>query len=583
MSTYDRNQPQKSKAKLYWTIGIILGIIVAALLIWNSGLFQKNATAATIGNQSFTVPELSYYYNGQINQKRQEAQMYQQFGMQSDYNVELAPEEQYYDEAEGVTYADYFLEQALESLRQDTILCTEAKAASYTLSQAGQDSVAQNLDALHMYSTQSGYSESAYLKLLYGQYMTKSLFKQLLSNAILADEYAAQKTSEFTYSDDELNTYYEENQADLDSYEYRYCFINGQAASSTDEDGNSVQPTEEETAAAMAQAQSTADAMVAAVVSGTAFNEAAVQVLDETAGEPYSDPEFNHVSDLLGQNLDSFCKEWLQDDARQTGEVTALESSSGYYVVQFLNRERSEDTYQTINYRDILILSETTDTEIPVTDASAVTGESTADTSEEATETQIVSLPSADQLAAAKDEAQSLLDQWQAGDATAESFGELASANSDNEDTSSNGGLNENANKNALPSDVSQWLFDDGRKPGDTTILEYKDSSDRVVGYRILYVDSLGDIAWKYAATTALQAEDYADWYAEVEANYPAELTEKGKDIAGEPNVEDAASDGEETVNADPAEAEEAVQEVADESDAAVEPTEEDAEEEAAS
>ena len=563
------SKPEKSKAKLYWTIGIVLGVIAAALLIWNTGIFEKSATAATVGDQKFTVPQLTYYYNAQINSKRQEAQMYQQFGMQSDYNTELAPEEQYYNEAEGVTYADYFLDQALEALRRDTMLCSEAKAAGATLSNAGQASVAENLDALHMYSTQSGYSESAYLKLLYGQYMTKSMFKELLSNSILANEYAQTKQKEFTYSEEELNTYYEEHKADLDSYDYSYCYISGQAESTTDEDGNTVEPTEEENAAALAEAKAKADGMVAAIQGGAAFNDAAVENLDEEAAEPFKDAEYNHSVSVLGQNLDSSYKAWLQDEARTDGEVTSLEMGSGYYVVQFLGREKSEDTYQTINYRNILVLSETTDTEVPVTDASAVT-DGTADT-EEATETQTVSLPSEEQLAAAKEKAEGLLSEFESGDKTAESFGTLAAANSDDEVTKEDGGLNEDANRSALSADLTDWLFAADRKAGDTTIVDYKDDSGRVVGYQILYVDSLGDIAWRYAATTALQAADYETWFTETEENYPAELTDKGKEIAAAPAVaeeteasEDAEA-AEENTDAEAAETAEPVEEAAEE------------------
>ncbi len=586
------NKPEKSKAKLYWTIGIILGVIAAALLIWNTGIFEKSATAATVGDQKFTVPQLTYYYNAQINNKRQEAQMYQQFGLQSDYNTELAPEEQYYDEAEGVTYADYFLDQALEALRRDTMLVSEAKAAGATLSNAGLASVADNLDALHMYSTQSGYSESAYLKLLYGQYMTKSMFKELLSNSILANEYAQTKQKEFTYSEDQLNTYYEEHKADLDSYDYSYCYINGQAQSTTDEDGNTVEPTEEETAAALAEAKAKADAMVAAIQGGYSFNDAAVENLDEEAAEPFKDADYNHSVSVLGQNLDNSYKAWLQDEARYDGEVTSLEMGSGYYVVQFLGREKSEDTYQTINYRNILVLSETTDTEVPVTDASAVTDEN-ADT-EEATETQTVSLPSEEQLAAAKEKAEGLLSDFEAGDKSAESFGTLAEANSDDEVTKADGGLNEGANKSDLSADLSDWLFAADRKAGDTTVLEYKDDSGRVMGYQILFVESLGDIAWRYAATTALQSADYEDWFTETEENYPAELTDKSKEIAGTPAVaeeaeasEDAeateeSTDAEAAETTEPAEeaAEEIAEEVADEAEAEAEA---ETEEEAAS
>ena len=280
-------------------------------------------------------------------------------------------------------------------------------------------------------------------------------------------------------------------------------------------------------------------AMVAAVQGGTPFNEAAQAAQDEESAENFKDEEYNHVTDLLGQNIDNTYKAWLQDEARTVGEVTSLETSAGYCVVQFLGREKSEDTYQTINYRNILVLSETTDTEVPVTDASAVT-DGTADEAA-STETETVSLPSAEQLAAAEEEANSLLEQFESGEQTAESFAALATANSDDEVTSANGGLTENANRDSLSSDLTEWLFAADRKAGDTTILDYKDSSGRVVGYQILYVDSLGDIAWRYAATTALQADDYQAWYTEVEGNYPAELTEKGKTIAGTPNVAEDA------------------------------------------
>ena len=548
------NKPEKSKAKLYWTIGIILGVIAAALLIWNSGIFQKTAVAATVGDQKFTVPQLNYYYNAQINSKRQEAQFYQQFGMQSDYNTELAPEEQYYNEAEGTTYADYFLDQALEALRRDAMLCSEAKAAGVTLSGAGQASVEQNMDSLHMYSTQSGYSESAYLKLLYGQHMTKSMFKELLSNSILANEFAQAKQKEFTYPEEELNAYYDEHRADLDTYDYRYCFVSGQAQSSTDEDGNAVEPTEEESAAALEEARAKADGMVSAIQGGTSFSEAAVAALDEEAAEPFKDAEYNHATDVLGQSLDSGYKAWLQDEARYEGEVASLESGSGYYVVQFLGREKSEDTYQTINYRNILVLSETTDTEVPVTDASAVTDEA-ADT-EEATETQTVSLPSEEQLAAAKEKAEGLLSDWESGDKTAESFGALATANSDDEITKADGGLNEDANRDSLSADLTEWLFAADRKAGDTTVLEYKDDSGRVMGYQILFVDSLGDVAWRYAATTALAAQDYQTWFTETQENYPAELTDKGKEIAPAPAVTEEAEASEDAADAEEAAAE---------------------------
>ena len=95
-----------------------------------------------------------------------------------------------------------------------------------------------------------------------------------------------------------------------------------------------------------------------------------------------------------------------------------------------------------------------------------------------------------------------------------------------------NGGLNEDANRSSLDANLTDWLFAEGRQPGDAAVVEASDSSGNVIGYQILYVESLGEIQWKYQATTALRSDDYDKWYTEVEANYPAELTDLGKEIA---------------------------------------------------
>ena len=78
---------------------------------------------------------------------------------------------------------------------------------------------------------------------------------------------------------------------------------------------------------------------------------------------------------------------------------------------------------------------------------------------------------------------------------------------------------------------LTDWLFAQGRQVGDTTVVESTDSSGNVTGYQVLYVESFGEIQWKYQATSSLRSEDYNQWYEDLQAKYPAELTEEGKAI----------------------------------------------------
>lgn len=501
-------EPMEAKYKRYWAIGIVIAIAVIALLVYHSGVLTKNQTAATVGGEKYTVSEVAYYYQAAANSTISTAKQYAQYGIDMGYDTDLSPTEQYYDEANGVTYADYFLDSALSQLQRVHILCAEAAAAGYTLSEEGQAAYDQNMNYLQMYSLQNGTSEESYLRLIYGRTMTMSLFKDVLHDAVLADDYAKAKTAEFTHTSDELDTYYNEHAAELDSYEYRSCYINYSVEEKTDDDGNTIEATDEEIAAAMDVAKAQADEMIAKVKAGTAFNEAAKEYVNETSAASFDDPEYNHMTDTLGKSLPSTFSEWMQDSSRQPGDMTAIEmTDTGYCVVQFLGRDKGDDVYQTVDFRSILVMAETTEGE----DGTAA--------------------PTEDQLAAAKAQAEEFLAQFQSGTQDADSFAALAQANSADESTKENGGLNEGADRDTLSTSLSTWLFDTDRQVGDTAVVEYTDSTGATVGYQVLYLQQFGQVCWQYQAESTLSSEAYDEWYAEVEANYPAELTDAAHDI----------------------------------------------------
>lgn len=508
-----KNQKEGSKTKLYWGIGIVAAILVVILLVWNSGILVKGSTAATVGDEKFSVAEVSYFYQTIENNTISQAQSYSAYGIDTGYDVSLSPSEQFQNEEENITYADYFLDQALAQLQNVTILCSEAQAEGYTLSEEGQQAVQDNLAYLTTASLQNGTSEGAYLKMVYGKFMSKSLFRDILTKAILAEEYANVKAESFTYDDSELDAYYKENAADLDQYNYRSCYINYNVETKTDADGNAVEATDEEVAAAMKVAKADADAMVAAVREGTAFNEAAVPYLAEESAASYKDdPEYGHVTGVMGNSLSSTFKDWLTG-SRSAGDITAIEVPDvGYCVVQFLGRDKGEKSYQTASYRQLLVLAETT-----------------ASTDEETGEE--VELPTQEQLDAAKEKAESLLEQWKGGGKDADAFAALVQENSDDAQTKEAGGLVEDADRNAVSAQVQEWLFAEGRKPGQAAVVEYTDDSGNVVGYTVLFAEEFGELRWRAQAMNTLRSDDYTAWYTEIEENYPAELTSAAQKI----------------------------------------------------
>lgn len=110
-----------------------------------------------------------------------------------------------------------------------------------------------------------------------------------------------------------------------------------------------------------------------------------------------------------------------------------------------------------------------------------------------------------EEKAAAYAEAERILEEWKAGDATAESFGELANTYSKDGGSNTTGGLYEGINIDAnYVEQFRAWAVDATRQPGDTAIVETE------FGYHIMYFVS-GEDYFTYTVREQLVAQRIQD------------------------------------------------------------------------
>ena len=482
----------KQKAVLYTAIGVIIAILVVILLVWHSGIFQRGATALTVDGRNYNVNDVEYYFRAAMSEASSS-------GMSFDATADL--KEQYVDEEQTQTYYDYFLEQAIESLKEVAAVENAADAEGYTLSEEDQETVDLNVQYMRAYVSQMGYgSFDSFLKLNFGKYMTPGAYEDCVRRDVLVSSYKNHYGEGLDITDDAIQTYYGANKDDLDSFTFRSAFIDGSAPKSTDENGNSVDPTEEETAAAMQAAKAKADAFAAAVKASedkeAAFIDLAPDYVSETSKENYEkDPDYSLTTGLVGSTLSGRAYgEWMLDPDRTLGDVDVVESSAGYYVVYFLERYRDEAP--TADIRHILIKAELTQEDDPETEG---VDEST--------------IPTQEALDAAKAKAQALLDEWNAGDKTADSFGALAAANSEDPGSKDNGGLYEQVYEGRFTI-FDSWLFGESHQPGDATLIENTNAGQQ--GWCVVYYQGANDPVWKISADDALREEGLNTWLDEL-------------------------------------------------------------------
>ncbi|OUP65756.1 hypothetical protein B5F12_02360 [Pseudoflavonifractor sp. An176] len=475
---YSEQAAYKRKVRTYTAIGVVVAILVAALITWNSGFFQRRATAATIGDTKVSVSELGYYY---YNIRYMYAYYYRAVDPNTPDN------EQMYDEEEGKTYRDFFLESALSQAQNDKALYDAAVEAGYSKSDIQED-LDERIDSTKSAAKTSAVSYKAYIQSMYGQYITPSVYEDLEARSLLATKYYndVYTDTKESFTETDLEDYYNEHKDDADTFKYSYLYFKADEVEETDDEGNTLSNDEisklkEE---AMAAAKTKADEALAAYQEGTDV----AKLISETSPSNSAD----HTTVVGASSLSSIYKDKLLELEKDQGAVVE-NTDAGYYVVIFHDRYQDKTTPATI--RDILIKAETTTDE----DGNTVA-------------------PTQEAWDAAKAKAEEVMAKWEESDKTAEAFGKLAEEYSASS-TASNGGVTTGVKSGTLNDDRNSWLFEEERATGDVTMVQHQDnpsSTSAYFGYHITYFQEWEEESWKQTVRSALTTDAMTDWSDEL-------------------------------------------------------------------
>ncbi len=482
-------KPGVKKGLIGCVAGLVVLVIIAVIVFFNAGFVKRSVTAVTVGDEKVSAAEFSYYYNEQVMYT---INMYYQYfgGQYMPFDVSKPLSGQKYSEDQ--SWSEYFVDQTISGIQNVKVLKQAAEAEGYTLSQEGAMQVEQTISQLTAYATQANMTFDRYLQSNYGNGLNQELMKKMLTEQVLASEYSDVLRKRPTYTDEQLENYYQNEGKDSFTYvDVRYLAFNQVAA------------TEGSAGKTLEEAKAEAEAFLQGITDEESFSKKALEELKarQTDSETEVTDNTLHTA-VLKSTLASYStamSDWAFGEKTLEGTSGVYENTNGTgYYVAYLVKKPYRHEYKTVDIRQIYIAA--------------------ADPEKE------------ESMNEAKAKAEAIYDEWQAGAATEETFAALADEKSE---LSYEGGLQEKLTKG--DDEISDWLFDEARQKGDTVALA---SSS---GYHVIYYMGQNTEYWKLQVEDALRSADYDALYKTIEEKYPVSRNNVGLGLRKEPTFQATA------------------------------------------
>ena len=483
MTKYDRKvqkrKEEKEKEKKEERISTAIGIVVLVALVCLVASFPIRTYLAThetyvvVNVEAVNKVEFDYQYNlTKNNYITQYGSYLTYFGLDTSKDLST----QMYSDT--LTWQDYFEQNAVESLKQNKALMAEAKAAGFTYDTTDEYNTFK--ETIKTSAASAGISEKEYVRSIYGSYATMGRIEEYVKNDMVMNAYYQKLQEDNAPSDDEIQSYYEENKATYDSVDYRLTTIEADLPTEPTELADPVEETAADTTGttdgtvATDSTQDTAyqpsDAEIAKAMEDAKVLADDAEKTVAKDGEAHENEQKSSVNYLIS--------DWLFDDARKAGDTTVItnDNSHCYYAVAFEKR-----------YLD----------ETPSADVRVI-------------------IPTEDKIG------EEILEEWKSGAATEDSFAELCKKYTQDTSAVENGGLFEQVTKTGMTEELSNWIFDNSRQAGDTVAITVSDTT------YVLYYIGQDQPEWKINIKNTLVSDTMSQHMQDITADVTVE-DPKGK------------------------------------------------------
>lgn len=452
-----RRQEEKRREQRNKRIASAVGILLLVGLVCFVASFPirswltVHGTYIVVADENVTKVEFDYNYNTVRNNYISQNSWLTYFGL--DLSGDLS--NQMYSDT--LTWKDFFDEMAVDNLLSGKAVVRDMEAAGFTYDES--EDYEEFVEALKQVASGSGMTFDAYVKEFYGPYATLNRVEKFIRQDLIISAYYEQLSESKTPSDQEIQTYYEENKDSYDCVDYHVLTVDAELPTEPTELADPVEETDTDAETGAETDGTDADGDEAVYEPSQAEIDAAMELAKAEAeglqntvatdGEEYTNMSQADINYLL--------TDWLYDSERKKGDTSVIEDAGNnrYFVVSF--DDRYIDPSISVNVRAVL----------------------TEDGN-----------------------GQDILDEWTAGEATEESFAALADQYNAPM-TTEEGGLFEGLIPSALSEELFDWLADGSRSHGDTAVITPEGSA---VTY-VFYFVSTGDPEWKLSIRNILLSE----------------------------------------------------------------------------
>lgn len=540
-------------------VSLMAGIVLKAPI---TNLSARLTTALKVGDHKVSAVELNYFYIDAITEYYNQNSSYISYFKWMDLSKPL--NEQKLDPKESKTWADNFVELAINNAKTNYALYDAAKAAGHKLTDAEQSSLDALFDNMKNSATVQGYeSVNDFLESIYGPGANEKTYRKYTEVTLMASSYynAYKEQLKNSYDEADLRNFEKDKIKDYNTYSYatHYLTVDSFKTGGTKDDKGNITYSDEEIKAAEEAAKKAADELgVPANGSLEALN-AAIEALekrleaekeaakkeeedkkDEDKSESTDKPEEDKTdstdkkeddksestdkkdenktesTDKKDENktyskakeqeqrytaLSATFKDWVSDDSRKAGDITVIPYET--------ETEKDGEKVKSVKGYYVVLFQECEDNSFALANVRhiliAFEGGKYNSTTGQTTYTDA-------EKEAAHEKAKRIWDDFDIrsgkdSDKHEDLFAELANKYSTDPGSNTKGGLYEDIYPGQMVKAFEEFCFAEGRKHGDVELVmtEY--------GYHLMYYVGESDTTYRdFLIAADLLNQEMTDW-----------------------------------------------------------------------